>query len=356
MMETAKIPSSPSYTRSTMASRMKESPRPKKQLIQPMTPKARKIAKVPPKTPSVYERSKERKAKGKKTEEEEIERKAIALHEKMMIKPADPNQPCGFAKLPTEIRQMIFDAVILPYSTIVTGSVSVRGTPGWRQLSSVCRRIRAEAAYTYYSQASFEFWVRHLDFSSIESWLRQMAPEHRSHLAVNRNPLRIVLDGFNWNRNFRQVNMIWRFCRPFGNVYTVPGQQHKFHCFTFAKWASWFLFCAQPPFAGIRWSYTVNERPWGPRIFREWEDYEKMERIRTMIENGLGVFNLPCVNKALKLTVGQKAKMKPRVLSMLQAVRDELQTIHPSKENQSFSKYQSYTKRLETLRVFLEKW
>lgn len=93
------------------------------------------------------------------------------------VKPDDPQRPCGFSNLAIEVQQRICafaePRTVYWIDPVVSGLG--RSSEGWPALLHVCRRIRAEAAYKYYSQQRIQFQVRPFDFEYIVDWLHVRA-------------------------------------------------------------------------------------------------------------------------------------------------------------------------------------
>src|SRR5207244_1706016 len=117
----------PSYGRATSSSTLKASPRSSK-VEDPANPRG---------TPKKYKRPSTLTTEDRRT---------IAYHADLHpIKPFEPSKPCPLSELPSEIRSVIYTYVLrdqqLPY---------IR--PHFRpSLMHICRAIRIEAAYTYFT-------------------------------------------------------------------------------------------------------------------------------------------------------------------------------------------------------------
>jgi hypothetical protein len=179
-----------------------------------------------------------------------------------------------------------------------------------------------------------------------------IAPEHQGYLGLNRN-LHIAMESMKWCRSDRykeedpwdgDERKAWRFCRRFVKWFSLDSKSHRGHCRTFSLLSDWFLVCAKPRFANVRWIYRVRPYRWvgdpgepGVGIF--------------MLDHHFGVWNLPCVRAAAIIDQKQRTAIKPRCLSMLRDLDEEFEY-----SDRWVEEWPEWEKRMAGLVKFLEMW
>jgi hypothetical protein len=162
------------------------------------------------------------------------------------IKPKDPSKPCPLATLPSELRCHIY-TFLLPSTHHISDSWARHKQHLPPPLTHVCRALRVEASYTYYTVTYFLFTVRNLDFEPVRKWVDSLPKAHRALLAKNKGmeiniiprvkgtytypPPKYLIDDY--------VSNHWKACKQFGNIYTICGDTHKKHFIIFCRLASW---------------------------------------------------------------------------------------------------------------------
>lgn len=373
-------PPIPSYARSTAASRSREISKPQKPPVS-----------IPP---GIGVRKYNRRSTLSGHDRQHEPTLSTDQQDMLTIKPADPDKPCPFARLPTEIREMIYKH-ILP-SVVIFGLF-----PDLPALLHVSRTIRCESAYAYYSQTPFTHSIGvGLNFSDIKSWIQSIPVQHRLFLARNRN-LNIV-----WELRSRSCRVAslayidydtWIFCRRFGNLYSFQGTLHRQHFFSFCQLADWLLWCGTSIHENIRWNYAFHysARPRWSGIYSMWHnsrgdtgwyksrrgfrsnnltrglmsnnprwesrwDHLLAGQVISFLENQLAAFALPCVVRHATLDAKQRHVMKKKALDMLTDVdkgfADLCATFRFSEHMDGRDRMENWQKSVEILRKSLEGW
>lgn len=205
------------------------------------------------------------------------------------IKPANPSKPCPLAALPSELRTLIYAQTFGDLQKpILMNYGRKRHSPS--ALLRVCRAIRIEASYLYFTEAPFTWVVKNLNFNMLIGWLHKLQPSHRALLSRNRNLAIEIIPGLQKSYTYPPKDFLlddtmqnhWKACQPFGNLYAVKamrthhglhsGSLARFHDPTydpehdniqvffvlFCRLASWFRLCSQPGYAKIKWHYTFD--------------------------------------------------------------------------------------------------
>ncbi|KAF2121565.1 hypothetical protein BDV96DRAFT_216978 [Lophiotrema nucula] len=281
------------------------------------------------------------------------------------IKPRDPSLPCLFAAIPSEIRCMIY-AYFLPGRSIILPTTDRMhfGSPWgkgdqtktlWPLLLRVCRAIRLEYAYQFYTRTPFLAYSNDLDFSDFMSWVRKLPAQHRVLLTRNRgiqislqlrngNDGRFALDAdYGHMLLAKRMNEAWKECRKYGNLYTVSGDQHKQHFVDFCKLSDWFLWSAKPLYTDFKFKYSASYAD------TQWA-MSKGKALLAFLKQGLGVVQLPCTQHA-SLKEGQKDIIKKRALEMLGELEKVFRALTP---RQRGGVDEEWDRRVVSLRKFLE--
>ncbi|KAF2631084.1 hypothetical protein BU25DRAFT_223947 [Macroventuria anomochaeta] len=204
------------------------------------------------------------------------------------IKPSNPSKPCPLAALPSELRTLIYSHTFGDLqSPVLMNYGRKRHSPS--KLLQTCRAIRIEAAYMYFTEASFTWLVKNLNFNAIVKWLESLQPSHRALLSRNRNLTIEVIPGLLKLFTYPPKDFLlddtlqnhWKACQPFGNLYAVramhtnsgtrrslarfddPGydpahDNAKVFFLLFCRLAVWSRLCTQSIYAGIQWKYTFD--------------------------------------------------------------------------------------------------
>ncbi|KAF2032687.1 hypothetical protein EK21DRAFT_60207 [Setomelanomma holmii] len=223
------------------------------------------------------------------------------------ITPADRSRPCLLANLPSELRITIYQHVI--NTTIAhPGSVLLSKTKS-RQFTTpsilnVCRAIRIEAAYIFYTLQPFTFHVRNFDLHPITSLLEHISPAHRALLTRNRN-LNINVDihvrstytypppDYLFDATMQEH---WRACSQFGNLYALTSDTRKLDFILFCRLLKWFHFNDARPYRDIRWNYIFDITR--NSIMDVWPGDSPIVQLRLFAVNSMGVVNRAWVKRA----------------------------------------------------------
>lgn len=140
-------------------------------------------------------------------------------------------------------------------------------------LLHICRAIRIEVAYLYYTSTPFSFTVRNLDFSIATHWLDTLPVRHRELLARNKGLEIVIVPELKQSFTYlpdgwlldKPVDEHWRDCKPYGNLYTLPSH-NRVHFVLFCRLKKWFDGCRD-----LRWKYTFDTvaakgRFWGQNV------------------------------------------------------------------------------------------
>ncbi|KAF2855707.1 hypothetical protein T440DRAFT_464096 [Plenodomus tracheiphilus IPT5] len=243
--------SPPSYARATASSTMKSSPKSQK-----TTPTLKSQTTTPNKLkrPSLL------------TNQE----RQLKLYQRNLIpiNPHDPHAPCPISNLPSEIRALIYTHVFSQAMHPMT--IYNRPTDTfefiWPAILQVCRAIRVEASYTYFTITPFTFHIRNLRFILVQKWVGSLNPEHRRLLARNRRLLvemaPQVIEKFTWPpKGFLLDDYMeghWKACEKFGNLYTIESEENRRQFILFCRLAGWWSWCAQSKNQGIVWKYECG--------------------------------------------------------------------------------------------------
>jgi hypothetical protein len=269
------------------------------------------------------------------------------------IKPLDPAKPCPFAYTPPEIREIIFEHV-LPFTPCMVNcyTFNQRTTPASKL--HVCRALRIEADYLYFSHTPFEVSAPALDFDPVMEWIDGLNRLRRSALSRNRNIL-IKLPRWISTRYVPLDRRIWAKCRHFGNLYSLAGsrEQRRFH--SYCRLAKWFLWCAKPSNARICWHYFVH---------REWREYRlhrgdfnsgRRKFLWRFLKQHLDAFIMFCTSGKYDPQGemwANKGVIKEKALDML----TELDKAHENVREAGWKHRTSWDEEVERLTVCLKQW
>lgn len=187
------------------------------------------------------------------------------------IKPSNPSKPCPLAALPSELRTIIY--------SYVSGNFQRPVLMNYRRerhyppaLLQICRAVRIEAAYMYYTYTAFTWIVKNLNFTTVTKWLSSLPSAHRALLSRNKKLTIEIIPGLQKSYTYPPKDFLldatvqdhWKACQPFGNLYSVKGLRtsHGTHdhvrvnFILFCRLASWLKLCSQPSYADVDWDYT----------------------------------------------------------------------------------------------------
>jgi len=245
------------------------------------------------------------------------------------IKAKDASKPCLLSDLPSELRSLIY-TFVLPSTHHISDNwpaILKRGQRRLPPLLHICRAIRIEAAYDYYTGTSFSFSVRNLNFYPIMRWIDELPKQHRALLLSRNQQLEInvlpnVKNSFTYPPKGWLIDGYmqdhWKACQPFGNIYTVPSDLHKSHFLVFCRLASWFLWCSRSPYKPIRWRYTFEQSPFhNPFGLPGLQEQAVME---WFLKHHVTVLTMECVQKAWKRNKSGAAAMRGEVVRLLNAL------------------------------------
>ena len=226
------------------------------------------------------------------------------------IKPSNPSKPCPLAALPSELRTTIYLHVFGDLERPIFMDYGRRRRP-LSALLLVCRAIRIEAAYQFFSEARFTWIVKNFNFTMIMKWLRNLQPSHKALLSRNRNVTIEIIPRLSKSYTYPPKDFLlddtlqnhWKACEPFGNLYAVramatgtrsnlaraddpeypenPAQERdnsRTFFVLFCRLASWSRLCTEPSYADIKWKYTfdlLSDTQWRRSLCRSLRDHEE---------------------------------------------------------------------------------
>lgn len=195
------------------------------------------------------------------------------------IKALNPSKPCPLAALPSELRTLIYSHILdgLQRPILMNYGRKRQSPPA---LLQICRAIRIEAAYTYYTCTSFTWIVKNLNFTTIAEWLGSLQSSHRALLSRNQNLAIEIITKLQNSYTYPPKGFLlddtienhWKACQPFGNLYNVrrmrtdlEGLQStathddvRIYFILFCRLASWLKFRSQSVHPSCRWNYTFD--------------------------------------------------------------------------------------------------
>ncbi|KAF2808355.1 uncharacterized protein BDZ99DRAFT_499689 [Mytilinidion resinicola] len=182
-----------------------------------------------------------------------------------------PGQVCHLARLPAELRTMVYDFVIEPELDhyIDRHYRSRQWRPGRTltvlSLAHVCRRIRYEVSYEFYRRAHISTYAAHNDYFHVMAWFRHLTPLQRA--AVSRNPnFTVGVHPSAYSPVVTNEKYAWAVTRNIGNIYEVsPPNRGRF--LRLGSLVTWFRFISQPPLRDMEFKYYIAMEKfhyWGP--------------------------------------------------------------------------------------------
>lgn len=190
------------------------------------------------------------------------------------IKPHKPHAPCPMSNLPPELRAMIYTHVFS--NTTHPMTIYNRSTDTfqflWPALLQVCRALRIEASYTYFTTTPFTFSIRNLNFAHVRKWVNDLSAAHRKLLARNKQQLTIVMaphmvEKYTWPpKDFLLDDMLknhWKACERFGNLYAIESKENRKQLILFCRLAAWWSWCGEAGHRDLLWKHEcfVDYRP-----------------------------------------------------------------------------------------------
>ncbi|KAF2688165.1 hypothetical protein K458DRAFT_428913 [Lentithecium fluviatile CBS 122367] len=260
----------------------------------------------------------------------------------MSVKPADTKKPCPFAALPAELRLRIYSH-ILPKGPVYTAQWRFMvNRSSWSSLLRVCRLIRVEASYEFYTQTAFMFVPVDLDnYESLRTWL-MMVPLAQRSLPVKNPNVRIRFKLQLYKETYGKE--IWEVCKRFGNSYYIP-YAHREHFANFCRLATWWLWCAEHVSTNLTWNYEIDISS-----MHRWYTRSDVDLLREWFDKVLQTVSLPCVQKAW-VRERREAEMKMEAIKMLEAVDRAVQLRRGTRPPDG-----EWARKVRALRRFLEKW
>ncbi|KAJ8118382.1 hypothetical protein OPT61_g635 [Boeremia exigua] len=215
-------------------------------------------------------------------------RKSIAYSSDLYhIKPLNALKLSPLAALPSELRTLIYAYVFGDLKRpILMNYGRMRHSPS--ALLQVCRAIRIEAAYIYFTEASFTWMVKNLNFALVMKWLQSQQQSHRALLSRNPNLTIEIIPGLLKSFTYPPKDFLlddtmqnhWKACQAFGNLYTVkptrpPDNRQPLMHFNdidydstqdkakvlfviFCRLAAWARMRTLPSYANIHWEYLFD--------------------------------------------------------------------------------------------------
>ncbi|KAF3044074.1 hypothetical protein E8E12_008988 [Didymella heteroderae] len=279
----------PSFARATAASSSKASP--KGGAPNPITAPPKTSPNNPTKTPtlrtSLGSPLPAKKLKRPSTLTKRV-RKSIAYNADLyFIKPAIRSKPCPLADLPSELRTEIYSHVFGDLQKpILVNYGRVRHAPP--ALLHICRAMRIEAAYMYFPEASFTWIVKNLNFTMVIRWLQSLQLSHRTLLSRNPNLTVEMFPSLSKSFTYPPKDFLlddtlenhWKFCQPFGNLYTIKGihsgphghrqthwddlehstsqQNMRMYFIFFCRLGAWARLRNQAGYSNVQWRYVFD--------------------------------------------------------------------------------------------------
>lgn len=249
----------PSYARATTTSTLRASPRGAK-TQDVATPNQPRSIPISTGSPTAARRLK-RPSTLTSRDRESIAYKADLHH----IKASSPSKPCPLAALPSELRCLIYSHVLGDlHRPILMNYRRVRHSPS--TLLQICRAIRIEAAYMYYTSTAFTWTIKNLNFTTITKWLSNLHPSHRALLSRNKNLAIEIVVGLQKSYTYPPKDFFlddtiqnhWKACQPFGNLYAIKQDHFRTYFILFCRLASWFKLCSQAVYTNVRWDYVFD--------------------------------------------------------------------------------------------------
>ncbi|KAH7398299.1 hypothetical protein BKA66DRAFT_452808 [Pyrenochaeta sp. MPI-SDFR-AT-0127] len=279
------------------------------------------------------------------------------------IRPLNPAKPCPLTTIPSELRTVIYTYALDPYSAFQHPRQTVerrRDQPPryiWPCLLHVCRAIRIEAAYTYYTLTPFTFPVSNLNFSPVRKWVDTLPRAHQALLSKNK-AIRIDVNPYVRHTHIyppkdylfdAPIHEHWKACEPFGNLYSISSDLHRKQFILFCRLAGWWLFCSQPGQRDVCWTYTFQEEADGNGRFAE----VFVAKMFTFIGDHVTVVALPRVRRAWTRNK-HRARMKREALSFVTALDECFGRVAEDVGMKNW--VLDWQRKLRVLKTFLESW
>ncbi|KAF2645601.1 hypothetical protein P280DRAFT_545543 [Massarina eburnea CBS 473.64] len=278
----------------------------------------------------------------------------------LTIEPANREEPCLLATLPTELRLLIYGYALPPWLVYLDQK---RAKHLRLPLLGVCKLIRLEAADVYYTRNPFMVSICSLQPNSPTCWTRKLPPAHLALLTRNRNMMLTIPSS---DASIpRSSASQWHYAEPFGILYGIHGQTHRLHFLRFCRLAKWWLSCSEHSIKNMKWNYTFQEpqpRGWWYRL------PTREDELRTWLFNDMTSITLPCVQEAWIRNRREK-EMKGPALQMLDGLNQAFEELEkPEKrwgisaekwmaiEAEASRRKEEWDKRMGLLKRFIEKW
>jgi hypothetical protein len=278
----------PSYARATASSTLKASP------TLP-SPGASKILQTLPPTP--------KKLKRPSTLTNLVRQSITYKADLYPINPQDPKKPCPLANLPSEIRTSIYQYILGPHAAFPLPQFVIKLNGQikyiWPKLLHICRAMRIEAAYTYYTNTPFTFTVRNFDFSRLRSWLDDLPTRHRSLLSLNQHLVIHIVPGLRYTYVYPPPDWLldscmsshWRDCSGFGNIYTIASPLHRVRFVLFCRILGWFQMNRS---RNMKWRYVFDN---GPQTML-WDKRTTADMFMVFLMDEVAVLRMGCVKRS----------------------------------------------------------
>ncbi|KAF1846708.1 uncharacterized protein K460DRAFT_285727 [Cucurbitaria berberidis CBS 394.84] len=278
------------------------------------------------------------------------------------IKPLNAKKPCPLATLPSELRTEIYTYVLDQASTIIHPQQFIsprKDRPPcyiWPRLLHICRAIRIEAAYTYYTSTPFTWTVRNLNFAPVIAWIDTLPREHRALLPRNRCMKLDIIPRISNHFAYPPSNYLidapieshWKACERFGNLFAVSGDQHRKHFIIFCRLGAWWLWCDKYVNRNIQWTYLFC-KDWAPNGLMK---HYRRRSLLSFLEDHVSVLMAPCVRKAWIKNTGT-AGMRKEASRMLEALDIWYMQIAKAPTDQVSSKWRE---KMGLIKGVVEKW
>ena len=265
------------------------------------------------------------------------------------ITPKDATIPCPLAAIPSELRTAIY-TYIFDSPVWEVGPTTRLTTP---PILSICRAMRIEAAYTYYTTQPFSFCIRNLNFTHIQAWVARLTPDHRALLTLNKG-LTIYVEcglkhsypypGHGWLLD-DTLHAQWKACAEFGNLYKVQTNYQRLLFILYARMRVWFRFAAKAPAPGvtdrkITWHYDIGGRS---------------ETLAKFLRLEMWVFRWKFVEEIWPQSVGpERRKIKGEVLRFLENLDGAFEREKGTRGTAELEN--AWEENMQELRSAVEKW
>ena len=239
---------------------------------------------------------------------------------KSLINPAH-GEVCYFGKLPPELRVMIYNLVLSkqrPLPICSSRRLPQNSPSVWPALLRVCRAIRHEFSYEFYSKTPFVADIDNNDFRAVMSWVERLPPTSRAHLQYNNGlvlTFQINVKGHFWFPDGNYAS--WSETRCFGNIYEVPDGFRPYFIFII-RLSKWFLWCGarDEMQQHIPWKYQARVQHWW-----YWGDKLRHDDFIRIFRWTLGIYLQP-IMKYVRLSRDQKRLIVDEAFSLLRSLED----------------------------------